>query len=149
MVQSVKPDSPYTMENHNILTDSEFEQQFAAAMLDPAVFTHEAHLRLAWVHLSRYGLDQAIENITGQLKNYTRAVGAADKYNETVTIAAIYAVNHFRIRSACKDFATFIAENSVLKTNFKELINTHYRTDIFKSERAKNHFLEPELLPFD
>lgn len=137
------------MKNHNILTDAEFERQFAAATLDPAVFTHEAHLRLAWIHLTRYGLNQAIENITGQLKNYTRAVGAAAKYNETVTVAAIYAVSHFMIRSACKDFPSFIVENSQLKTRFKDLIFTHYRTDIFKSEHAKSNFLQPELLPFD
>ena len=137
------------MENHYSLTDYDVEQQFAAATLDPSILTHEAHLRLAWIHLNNYGLKKALENLTAQLKNYTRAVGAAAKYNETVTIAAVYAVNHFMIRSNHTDFAIFIAENSMLKTNFKDLINTHYRTDIFKSEHAKSCFLEPELLPFD
>jgi hypothetical protein len=137
------------MENHYTLTDSKFEHQFATAALDPEVFTHEAHLRLAWIHLNNYGLEKAIRNITDQLKNYTRAVGAADKYNKTVTIAAIYAVNHFMIRASNADFASFITENSKLKTNFKDLINTHYQTDVFKSEHAKSTFLEPELLPFD
>lgn len=137
------------MEQHYTLTDFEFADQFATTLLDPQIFTHEAHLRLAWIHLNRYGLEKAIETITHQLKNYTRAVGAADKYNETVTIAAIYAVQHFRIRSSQNDFSSFIAENIELKTNFKGLIYTHYSTDIFKSERAKHIFLEPELLPFD
>jgi hypothetical protein len=137
------------MENHYTLTDSEFKHQFGSGLLDPGVFTHEAHLRLAWIHLKTYGLEKAIEHITYQLKNYTRAVGAADKYNETVTIAAIHAVHHFMIRSNHASFAGFIAENSKLKTNFKDLINTHYQTDIFKSEHAKITFLEPELLPFD
>lgn len=137
------------MRNHYTLTDTQFEQQFADATLDPKLFTHEAHLRLAWIHLNRYGQENAIGNITHQLKSYTKAVGAADKYNETVTIAAIYAVQHFRIRSACPDFARFIRENDVLKTNFKALINTHYQTDIFQSAQASATFLEPELLPFD
>jgi hypothetical protein len=137
------------MENHYALTNVQFEHQFANAVLDPNVFTHEAHLRLAWIHLEQYGLEHAIENITLQLKNYTRVVGAADKYNETVTIAAVYAVQHFRIRSACKDFEGFIEENSQLKTNFKGLLATHYQTDIFRSAEARVSFLEPELLPFD
>jgi hypothetical protein len=137
------------MEKHYALTDSEFEQQFETAMLHPDIFTHEAHLRLAWVHLQLYGLEKALGNITSQLRNYTRAVGAADKYNETVTIAAIHAVHHFRIRSHHDEFENFIRENSQLKTNFKDLINTHYKTDIFKSTEAKKSFLEPELLPFD
>lgn len=140
---------PILMEQHYTLTDSEFEQQFASASLDPAVFSHEAHLRLAWLHLDRYGLEKAIEHITEQLKNFTAAVGAVDKYNETVTIAAIHAVNHFKMRSGCREFASFIAENGRLKTNFRDLMNSHYRTDIFRSVSAKASFLEPELLPFD
>ena len=137
------------MEQHYIFSDAEFERQFASAELNPAVFSHEAHLRLAWIHLNRYGLETAIENITHQLRNYTKAVGAADKYHETVTIAAIHAVNHFRMRSAANDFMNFISENSRLKTNFKDLMNAHYPTDIFKSVSAKASYLEPELLAFD
>lgn len=76
-------------------------------------------------------------------------MGAADKYNETVTIAAVHAVHHFQIRSNYDTFSSFIAANSLLKTNFKDLISTHYQTDIFKSAEAKKTFLEPELLPFD
>lgn len=137
------------MENHYLLNDMAFERQFAEASLDPAIFSHEAHLRLAWIHLDRYGLTRAVENLTGQLKTYTRTVGAADKYNETLTVAAIHAVHHFRIRTSCTDFQSFILENSQLKTNFKGLIKTHYRTDIFTSERARTSFLDPELAPFD
>lgn len=137
------------MERHYALTDAQLEQQFKDAILDSEVFTHEAHLRLAWIHLEKYGLNKTITNLICQLKNYTRTVGAEFKYNETVTIAAIHAVQHFRIRSIYIDFASFIKENNQLKTNFKGLINTHYRTDIFKSEQAKVAFMEPELLPFD
>lgn len=81
------------MEQHYTLTDAEFEWQFASAKLDPAVFSHAAHLRLAWIHLNRYELERAIEHITEQLRDYTRAAGVAAKYHETVTIAAVYAVN--------------------------------------------------------
>ena len=37
------------MEQHYTLTDNEFEKQFQTSSLDPAIFTHEAHLRLAWI----------------------------------------------------------------------------------------------------
>ena len=137
------------MKNHYTLTDSEFEAQFASASLDPDLFTHEAHLRLAWIHINRYGIDEAIKNICFQLKNFTATVGAVSKYNKTVTVAAIRAVYHFMKRSACADFRSFVEENYRLKTNFKDLMNAHYRTDIFKSDHAKSSYLEPELLPFD
>jgi len=137
------------MEKHFTLDDRTFEQQFADCTLDPALFSHEAHLRLAWIHLTQYGVDQAIQNICAQLKNFTAALGAQDKYNETVTIAAIRAVYHFMLRSQTDNFQDFIIENSRLKTAFKQLLYSHYSTDIFTSERAKREYLEPELLAFD
>lgn len=137
------------MEKHFTLDDLTFEQQFADCTLDPTLFSHEAHLRLAWIHIRKYGIDQAIENICPQIKNYAASLGAHDKYNETVTIAAIRAVYHFMLRSQTANFQDFITENPRLKTSFKQLLYSHYRTDIFTSERAKKEYLEPELLPFD
>jgi hypothetical protein len=137
------------MESHYALSDSKFEEQFELCTLDPDLFTHEAHLRLAWVHITKYGLNKAIVNIVAQLVNYTIAIGERTIYNETVTIAAVKIVYHFMLKSQTDNFKDFIAENSRLKHNFKELIASHYRTDIFSSESAKSVYLEPELLPFD
>ena len=137
------------MENHFDLNDLEFEQQFASGVLAPKLFSHEAHLRLAWIHVTKYGIDKAIENIRIQLQNFVAVIGAADKYNETVTIAAIRAVYHFMRKSKTHNFEDFIVENHRLKFQFKELLSFHYRTNIFLSERAKKEYLEPEILPFD
>jgi hypothetical protein len=137
------------MERHFEFSDDDFEQQFSISVLSPTIFTHEAHLRLAWIHIRKYGIQTAIENICEQLQNYVVSLGAKDKYNKTVTIAAVKAVYHFMLKSKADNFQVFISENQKLKTNFKELLNTHYSTDIFKSTKAKKEFLEPELLPFD
>ncbi|WP_338876731.1 hypothetical protein WBJ53_13840 [Spirosoma sp. SC4-14] len=137
------------MKTHSALTDPEFEQQFARCLLDPSLFSHEAHLRLAWIHIHNYGVGQAIENITQQLQSFVAALGASDKYNETVTVAAIRAVYHFMLNSNTDTFSDFILENPRLKFNFRELLACHYQTDIFSSERARKQYLEPELLPFD
>jgi hypothetical protein len=137
------------MEKHLALSDTEFENQFATGTLPPDQFTHEAHLRLAWIHLHRYGVEQAIENITTQLQAFVHRVGASDKYNATVTVAAIRAVYHFMLRSRTTTFQNFLTENPRLKTSFRNLLMSHYCTDIFRSEQAKKHYLEPELIPFD
>lgn len=136
------------MPGHYQLTDTAFEQQFAACTLDAALFNHEAHLRLAWIHLKNYGLEQAIENICSQLVAYTRSLGAESKYNKTLTVAAVKAVHHFMQRSVSNDFAGLIDEFPRLKFNFKQLMAAHYTTDIFSSELAKKEYLEPDLLPF-
>ena len=137
------------MEAHFNLSDAEFEQQFAAAILDPNVFSHEAHLRLAWIHIRKYGIEKALLNVRSQIKAYTVKLGAIDKYNETVTIAAMRAVYHFMLHSTASTFTDFIDSNPRLKNNFKALMDAHYSNDIFKSARAKETYLEPDRLPFD
>ena len=137
------------MKTHNDLSDKVFEEQFANCQLDAVIFSHEAHLRLAWIHIRKYGIDQAIENICTQLKAYTQSLGAIEKYNETVTTAAINAVYHFMLKSNTDTFQIFTIEHPRLISNFRDLLGQHYAIDIFHSELAKSTFLEPELLPFD
>jgi hypothetical protein len=137
------------MENHFILNDSEFEKAFKNCSLDPTLFSHEAHLRLAWIHINNYGVDNAQENIQEQLQKFVQFVGATDKYHKTLTIAAVRAVNHFIKQSNTYNFKGFIDEFPQLKTDFKTLINSHYSIDVFNSEFAKIRFLEPDLAPFN
>ncbi|WP_298903525.1 hypothetical protein [uncultured Psychroserpens sp.] len=137
------------MEEHYQFSDEEFNRQFETCKLDPGLFSHEAHLRLAWIHINNLGLIKAEETIQNQLQNFVAHVGAKDKYHTTVTVVAIKAVYHFMKRSKTRDFKSFIAETPQLKTNFKGLIGRHYSYDIFKSDKAKTEFLEPDLHPFD
>lgn len=139
----------FGMHNHFQLTNVQFEQQFQQCTLNPALFNHEAHLRLAWIHIKNYGRETAIQNICSQLVRFTASVGAADKYNKTLTVAAVKAVHHFMQRSSSETFYDFITEYPRLKFNFKELMAAHYKKDIYQSEKAKKEFLEPDLLPFD
>ena len=136
------------MDSHFDINDELFEAQFKAGVLDPALFSHEAHLRLAWIHIKNYGVETAIENICHQLKAFVKTVGAADKYNETLTVAAIRAVNHFMLMPDAADFRTFIHQHTRLKYNFKELMSSHYKMDLYNNPVAKQQYMAPDLLPF-
>ena len=138
-----------TTEKHFKLSDTEFENQFNHCSFDEKLFTHEAHLRLAWIHIKNYGIEEAIENVSDQLLNFVNHVGAKDKFNKTLTVAAIKAVNHFVLKSKADNFKDFITEFPQLKNRFKELIKTHYSFDVFNSNEAKEKFLEPDLVPFN
>lgn len=137
------------MEKHLDLTDDEFEQQFESCELDPILFSHEAHLRLAYIHIEKYGELKAIENVCNQLVAYVNHLGATNKYNTTLTVAAVKAVYHFMQNSTASEFKGFIAEFPQLKNEFKRLMHCHYSFDIFNSQKAKNKFLVPDLIPFD
>ena len=137
------------MNNLAELTDIQFEKQFQQRSVDPSLFSHEAHLRLAWIHIHRYGVEKAITNVCTQLKSFVRSLGALEKYNETVTVASLKVVHHFMLKSETNNFQDFISENHQLKSDFKQLLGSHYTIDIFNSPVAREKFLEPELLPFD
>jgi len=137
------------MTSHFELSDAEFERQFRNCSLDPSLFTHEAHLRLAWIYIRQYGVDKAIEQLCDGIRRFAESIGAHTKFNTTVTVASVRAVNHFILRSGTNNFSDFIVENDVLTNDFRRLISSHYKTDIFKSERARAEFIQPELLPFD
>lgn len=136
------------MEKHFELSDHEFEEQFRECILSPSDFTHKAHLRLAWIHIEKYGLDQAKENITTQLLAFVKHAGAIEKYHKTLTIVAVEGVNHFQKKSSSDNFSDFIVEFPQLMTDFKALMSSHYSFDIFGSAKAKSEYLEPDLIPF-
>ena len=131
------------------LSDNEFEIAFGNCEVPPSQFNHEAHLRLAWIQIKKYGLETAIGNVCTQLSRYVEHLGAVDKYNTTLTVASVKMVSHFMGKSSSENFPGFMLEFPQLKTCFKELIGAHYAMDIFNSEQAKKKYLEPDLLPFD
>lgn len=130
------------------INDDAFEMAFATCQLDPQLFTHKAHIRLAWIHLRKYGLQEAENNICKQIKKFDQTFGDGTKFNMTVTIAAVKAVYHFMQKSKADHFEDFIQEHSRLVTSFKGLIDQHYGFDIFASKSAKISYLEPDRLPF-
>lgn len=137
------------MENYFELSDAEFERKFNSCKLDPSDFSHEAHIRLAWINIKFYGIGQAEKNIQNQIKKFVDFVGASEKYNTTLTIAAIKIVYHFFLKSRSDNFKDFISEFPRLKYNFKDLMNSHYGLDIINSRKAKMEYLKPDLMPFD
>ncbi|MEQ8472160.1 MAG: hypothetical protein RIC35_13295 [Marinoscillum sp.] len=136
------------MKHHTELSDSNFLLLFENGDLEPALFNHEAHLRLAYLRIKEVGLQEAIIKVTSQIQNYVTKLGAQSKYNHTLTIAAIKAVNHFIVRSGDASFTELLEQFPKLQNDFKGLMETHYSTDILQSTKAKVSYMKPDLLPF-
>lgn len=136
------------MESHLNLTDRQFEVQFQKGTFPPEMFTHEAHIRLAWIHIGAYGVEQACLNLCEQIMLFDQLHGDGTKFHYTLTVAAVRAVHHFRQKSRSDNFADFIEEFPQLKHNFKGLLEAHYSNFILRLQRAKMEYLEPDLLPF-
>jgi hypothetical protein len=136
------------MEKHWKLSEEEFEEKFSTCNFRPLWFTHEAHLRLAWMYVNKYGKEIAFEKYSKQLQAFANKYNAEGKYNATVTYASIQIMSRFIEKSEAYDFHDFINEFPELKSKFKGLLTTHYSKDIFTSKEAKKHILQPDLVPF-
>jgi len=136
------------MKSHWNLNDQEFSQQFAACTLDPALFSHEAHLRLAWILLSQNELRRASALLCQQIKNFDQHFGDGSKFHRTLTEAAVRAVYHFKQKSQSDNVRDFLNEFPRLGSHFKEIIAQHYGFDLFSHSEARHRYIEPDLVPF-
>lgn len=134
-------------EKHHLLTNDEFEEKFESCKLPACYFTHEAHLRLAYIHIGKYGVKQAIKNMSGQIINFDNKYGDGTKFNKRLTIASAKIVQHFMEKSKAVDFKGMLLEFPVLRDNFCDLLRTHYKLDFFKKEKEED-YLEPTLLAY-
>jgi hypothetical protein len=146
---SIQKVQPHVVATHVSLNDETFLNAFASGALDPVQFTHEAHLRLAWLHLRLYDRDAAIRNVTEQIRHYDQRHGKGDKYHCTLTVAAMLLLEGMMKRSAAEDFPSFLGHHPELVHEFGKLILRHYSPDRLASLAARWEFLEPDLLPFD
>ena len=115
----------YQLNNHFDLSEEQFEQEFSNCRLAPNLFNHEAHLRLAWIQLKKTDLPTATDTVCTQLTNFVRHIGAEDKFNKTLTVAAVKMVHHFMQDALADNFFDFSLEFPLLKTNFNGLLASY------------------------
>ncbi|MFY0629096.1 MAG: hypothetical protein JXR05_01875 [Flavobacteriaceae bacterium] len=136
------------MEKHYRFSDEVYEQKFRDCKFPPLYFSHEAHLRLAYIHLKKYGLEQSIKNMCTQIYDFAIKYGATMKFNATVTYASLQIMYHYMKESEADNFPDFIEQHPFLLKDFKGIIKKHYSQDVFRSPEAKAEILHPDLAPF-
>ncbi len=136
------------IKDHYQYTDDEFEKVFESFKLKPGLFSHEAHLRLAYIHIRKYGREQTEINMCDQIKGYAESLGIYDKFNKTVTIASVKVMDHFMKKAKSKNFPGLMKEFPRLLTNFRDLLSQHYGFNVFADKQAKHEYIEPDLQPF-
>lgn len=117
------PDHEHMSERHRLLPDEAFVRAFTACTLEPGLFSHEAHLRLAWILITRHGLMKASEMLCRLLKEYDRVYGDGTKFDSDLTLAAARTVDRFQKRSRSASFTDFLKDNPCLLEKFREQLN--------------------------
>lgn len=126
-------------EKHYLLSNIELETKFENGKLSPKHLTHEAHMRLAYIHIKKYGLKQAIKNLCKQIDAFDIKHGDGTKFNTRITIASAKIVALFMGKAKSTNFKEMLIEFPQLRSNFCELLRKHYKLDFFKQDKEENY----------
>lgn len=129
------------------IDDETFLVRFHDLSLDPALFDHRGHLRLAWLVLQRDDVDIAIEKVAGGIRAYAESQGARTKYHATITDAIVRIMARRIDRMGSRNFEAFLVANSDLVDNAFELLCRHFSHPLLLSDAARLGVLEPDLEP--
>ena len=126
------------------MNDKEFITSFENCSIPREQWSHEAHLRMAWIYLTRHPLEQALDKICSGIRRYNMAVtGSTDQYHHTVTVAFSRLVAA-RLAPAM-DYAAFRDANPDLYASRPPVLASFYSDELLFSAQAKKDWLEPDL----
>lgn len=92
------------MLDHFSYSDHAFKEAIDSCTLVPKLFSHEAHLRFAWLMIKDHGPEKAVDEVCDQIFKFVDNIGATDKFHKTLTVAAVKVVNHFMEKSSGENF---------------------------------------------
>lgn len=128
--------------------DSDFIEAFESRTLPFTEWCHAAHIRMAWIYLTRHGFDDALARAREGIKAYNKANNVADAplsgYHETITQAWLRVVNAtIRGQDLCATSMEFLEAQPHLRV--RTLLRVFYSKPRILSPEAKAEFLPPDL----
>lgn len=135
------PDAPMS------LSDADFLHAFGSCTLPATLWTHTAHVRLAWLKLAQHPYEAALESVRHGIQSYNNAVLKKEgAYHETITVAFMRLVYHAK-RNGVKHFADLESKHPTLLDRKLSAILEHYSRDRLFSTEARADYIEPDLKP--
>lgn len=124
------------------LSDDELLDGFEGASLEPGTFHHEEHVRVAWLYCQRYEPAQAVERFVTCIRRLVTALGASDKYHETITWAYLLLIRE-RLEAG-ESWEEFAARSGDLLDPKGAVLRRYYSPGLLRSDRAKTRFVLPD-----
>lgn len=123
------------------LADDEFLAAFHACTLDPTLFRHGDHLRLAWLYVHRGPLEEAVLRVRTEIKAFAASHGASQKFHETMTEAWVRLIATHSESS----FENFIKENESRLNG--ALLHRFWSPEVLASDEARVAWVPPDRHP--
>ncbi len=110
-------------------------------------FHHSDHVRLAWLYLKRFPVEEALARFAIGLRRFATSKGAPEKYHETITWAYLLLIRQ-RIEEGPADqgWDGFRQANPDLMSYRRPVLERLYRPLTLQSELARRIFVLPDRL---
>lgn len=129
------------------LSDEQFLAAFEQCLLPKECWTHEAHLRMAWLYVVREPMEQALPRIREGIQRYNASLGNSKGYHETVTQAYTRLIAD-RVRNCgSTSFDDFKRRHPELLDRANPILARHYRPETLNSDAARAGVVQPDLEP--
>ena len=135
------------MSTRGKLSDDEFLSAFLACTLPAADFDHRGHLRIAWIHLQRYPLDEAIRRTCEAINRFATHHGATGKFHHTLSEALMRLMAAHGAADPALPWDAFVAANPALCGDGRALVADYYSADLLATPAARLRFLPPDRRP--
>jgi hypothetical protein len=130
------------------MTDIEFLQAFEQCSLPENQWTHQAHVRMAWLYLQQEPLSQVIPVVCDGIKRYNASLKKSLAYHETITQAFLHLISYrMQIGDSDQSFEEFCVQNPDLLDRRMTALLTHYRKKTLLSQAARESFVSPDRSP--
>lgn len=111
-------------------------------------WTHEAHVRVAWCYLRRFGLEESERRFPDDLRRHNESIDKPRGYHETITLAMLRVLAARLVGpAAAAPWSRFAAANPELLRWDEPVLLRHYTRERLFSDDARARFLAPDRLP--
>jgi hypothetical protein len=132
-----------------VMDDEVLWAAFRDRSLPATQWTHREHLRIAWMHLAHWSLDEAHSRMRVGIIRLNTAHGLEETmtrgYHETLTRVWLVLVGAARAENRAPDSAVFLSRNA--DRLGKDVPLRHYRREHLFSPTARSIFVPPDLEP--
>ncbi|HEU5047483.1 MAG TPA: hypothetical protein VFT64_06535 [Rickettsiales bacterium] len=126
-----------------------FLAAFEGCKISKAEWTHEAHVRMAWLYLKAYGdWTSALPIVRNGIKRLNQSHGNMNGYHETITIVYLQLV-----AERLEDSETVLSWPEFMR-KYPELLDynspaflRYYSRELIFSQQARQQFVAPDLTP--
>lgn len=129
-------------------SDIEFLERFESCEIEKSCWSHEAHVRMAWIQLAlASSYQEGLERIRAGIRRFNAFTGSQG-YHETVTVAFARLIEFRRHAGGEEDrVADFLAANPDLLAKSPPVLRGYYSEGALSSVAARDEFVPPDLKP--